>query len=718
MQIRPVGSADEITEYLDRADAVALLVARLSKSSRLALSLFALTETTSMSLAELKGALVLLGAEPTAAIGRLLELGLMAIEPGADFGPVEDFHVAIARAKSAEAELRIHPSVPRAVRTVRPEGKLPRVAGPVNQVREADGLEPILRLGALWQRVGAEPLRQTRQETLYKRDQERIERDPVLISPITDSLGPLPHSGKFWLAVARHVGLVKPDPMGGRLLAAPPEFWTDNGVHLPQMIATAWMAEQSWQERTGPAPVPTAAEPALRYLRSAVLLWLATLGESEWAALDEVAEHLKRRWPAPAPVSFSNDLAAGALRPLRGRARVRAGEESAPGALTLLGPLLLGAAYPLGLVRAAEERASGRRVVQLTPLGRYVLALGPAPPPRAAFEHFLLVQPNFEMIAYRQGLTPQLVGRLSQFAWWSQIGAALELKLTRESIGQGLDLGLTPESILEVLTRHSARPMPPGVIDAVRTWAGHHQRVIYYAAATLIEFGSQLDRDDALRFWPASESAAPIAVAERLLLVEDERSVPFDRLRLAGSRDYRRPPELCVTIEPDGVTLAVDPARSDLLVDAELARFAEPLPAQEPLAGQSAGAASRRFIVTPASLRRAISRGMSPVQFADWYRHRSGGEVPPAVRLLLLPKTSRVPPIEATRTVVLKVSSVELLDGLLQHPATSPWLGERLGPTSVTLPDDRLEPLQEALKELGINLAAGRSDSGLGPNRA
>ena len=88
-------------------------------------------------------------------------------------------------------------------------------------------------------------------------------------------------------------------------------------------------------------------------------------------------------------------------------------------------------------------------MVQLTPLGRYVLAAGPTPPPRPTFEQFLFVQPNFEVIAYRQGLTPQLVGRLSRFAWWTQIGAALELKLTRESIVLGLDGGLTPESMLD-----------------------------------------------------------------------------------------------------------------------------------------------------------------------------------------------------------------------------------------------------------------------------
>src|SRR5262249_17858244 len=160
-------------------------------------------------------------------------------------------------------------------------------------------------------------------------------------------------------------------------------------------------------------------------------------------------------------------------------------------------------------------------------------------------------QPNYEVIAYRQGLTPPLVGRLSRFVRWSQIGAALELKLTRESVLLGLDGGLTAESMLETLSRHSQKPVPPVVVDAVRTWASRRERVTYYAAATLMEFGSRAERDQALKSWPESDSEPPTAVADRFLLVGDERTIPFDRFRLTGARDYRRPPEVCVTIDAD-----------------------------------------------------------------------------------------------------------------------------------------------------------------------
>jgi hypothetical protein len=720
-RIRPAGTAEELTEHLDHPSSVEALTTRLPIGSRLALSLFVVTETTAVPVAGLAHALEVLGTDPATALVPLLELGLMAIEPNAELGPVDDFAAALARPAAARVHVVVHPAVRRAIRAARPEGRLTAAEGAVGQVRESDGLEPILRLGALWQRAGAEPIRQTQQGTIYKRDRERVMEDPVLSGPVADAMTTLPDLAGLWLALACRVGLVEPDASGQRLMAASPEFWSDNAVHLPQMIATGWLSLGAWQEAGAP-PAPDdaeACEPALPYLRPALFLWLATLGESEWAALDDLAGHLAFRSPAwdrltiahtpgVAVDGLGSPGAAGpARRAVPPRGRPRAAPEP-PRGVGLLESILLGAAYPLGLVRAGEERGTGRRVVQLTPLGRYILAAGPTPPPRPAFEQFLFVQPNFEVIAYRQGLTPQLVGRLSRFAWWAQVGAALELRLTRDSILFGLEGGLSPQAMLELLKRHSQRALPSGVVDAVRTWATHRERVTYYAAAILLEFGSGAERDLTLESWPRDDGDAnrepPIAVADRFLLMEEERAIPFDRFRMAGSRDYRRPPEVCVSVEPDGISMALDPSRSDLMVDAELGRFAD----ERPGTARAAESARRQFVVTAASLRRGMERGITPQELDDWYRRRTGREIPPAVRLLLAsfpsPSGTRLPALEPARMLVLRLPDAGLLDGLLQHPATSPWLGDRLGPTAVVVSDDHLDPLRMALKELGITL--------------
>jgi hypothetical protein len=332
-----------------------------------------------------------------------------------------------------------------------------------------------------------------------------------------------------------------------------------------------------------------------------------------------------------------------------------------------------------------------------------VLALGPPPPPRPSFEHFLFVQPNFEVIAYRQGLTPSLIGQFSRFARWSQVGAALELKLTPESIYQGLEGGLTPQAILDHLARHSQRPLHTGVAEAVRTWASRRERVTYHASATLMEFASRGERDQGLASWPATSPSAPVPISDRFLLVEDEATIPFQRFRLAGARDYRRASEPCLEVEADGVTITLDLARSDLLVDAELSRFADEQPPASGH-GESSAGPRRRFVVSAASLARAAENGLGMPYLSLWYDKRTNAEMPPAVRLLLLAQTAKVPPLETSRPLLLHTPSADLLDGLTQYPATAPLLGDRLGPTTIVVPEESRDALKRALAELGLVL--------------
>ena len=153
----------------------------------MALSLFALTDSLVWPLVGMRHTLSTLGIEPAAAVLQLLECGLVALDAGADQPPIDDLPRLISQEPTASLKLRVHPSAPQGVRVTRPEGELVPAAGPVGQVRESDGLEPTIKLAALWQRVGVEPLRQTQQGTLYKRDHERLQEDPVLAGPISDA---------------------------------------------------------------------------------------------------------------------------------------------------------------------------------------------------------------------------------------------------------------------------------------------------------------------------------------------------------------------------------------------------------------------------------------------------------------------------------------------------------------------------------------------------
>lgn len=630
------------------------------------LGLLALTESTAWPRASASLALELLGFEAAESLEALESLGL----------------IVSATDEGGTTRVFAHPGVVAGRDLPGPRGEAPASIASAHQVREADGLEFILRLASLWQRLGDGPLRQTQQGTLYKRDRERLEEDPGLAGPLADALAPLPDLLPLLLGLARRVGLVALAPGGERLDPAPADYWAEHGVHLPHMLASAWLGLSSWDEARGAQESESAASWSLAMLRPVVLLWLGAMPPGHWVALEDLVEHLRGTSPG-----WSRLLVAS-LGPAA---------EPEP----LLASLLLGPAYQLGLVRAAEEGGSGRRVAQLTELGRYVLGVGPHPQPRPDFPQFLFVQPNFQVIAYRQGLSPGVIGQLARFARWTNIGAALELELTAASVYRGLEGGLTAEAMLERLERHSARALPPSVIEAVRTWSARRDRVTFHASATLVEFISPEALEEALGDWPNHASGPPIRVAPRVLLVEDDRSIPFARFRLAASRDYRRPAEACVQVEADGLTLTLDPNLSDLLIDAELARFTEERdtsPRDE---------MRRRFVVSRSSLSRALDDGITPSVLARWFERRVGGPISPAMRLLLHASQPKAAALVASRPIVLTAPSADLLDGLWQHPDTRPYLDERLGPTSAVVMPGALEGLRRVLGRLGLALELG-----------
>lgn len=716
---RPSTMAAELTEQLDSPSVVSAHVAKLGAGARTALSLYALTETTSWPYQGLAHSLTTLGVDAPIAVLELLDQGLLALDAGtgsaagglAEPPSIDDFARWIGRA-GGSLVLRVHPSVPQAVRATRPEGELKFHSGPVASIRESDGLEPVLRLGALWQRVGTEPLRQTQHGALYKRDHERLEEDLVISGSIDDVTGPLAGMPSLWLSLARRVGMIKLDPADDSLFAAGPEFWAENALHLPQMLATSWLGLRVWREWEQPSEADPETGLPVAFLRPAVLLWLSRLDDDQWAALDDLAEHLTAKYPEWDRLTFRPEdeaVAPAGRRPPGSRGKP--GGTMARGARgqRILSALLLGSGYAFGLIRAAETKDDGRTVVQLTALGKYVLAMGPPPPPRPSFERFLFVQPNLEIIAYRQGLTPRLVGQLSRFAWWTKIGAAMELKLTQQSILLGLEGGLTPAQMLEVLTRHSQRGLPTVVSDAIGRWASRREQITFYAAATLIEFTSPEERDQALALWQADDPQSFTSVADRFLLVENAQRIPTDRIRTSGARDYRHPPDRCVAVEEDGITLSLDASRSDLLIDAELSRIADEQSASRPPRG-TAVPGDRKYLVSAASLARAAELGITPTQIADWFVRRTGTGPPPAVKLLMRSISPTPTLLKSRRMIVLSTPSEELLDGLLQHPATRPHLGDRLGPTAVAVPSDRLEMMREVLKSLKIELEIDRAD--------
>ena len=419
--------AADLTEQLDSAAAVSARSPSLGDRRRgLALSLFGLTETHGLAAA--RGWPMpsrpwgRAGGRPSSSCSSVgsRPRRRRAPTPGlADQPPIDDFAAAGSSTGRAPCVLRVHPRCPRPSALTRPEGELP--AATARWARSANPTAWSRSSG--WRRSGSgsassRSARPSRAPSTSATS-ERLEEDPVLAGPIDDALEPLAgHAGA--LAGAGPPG--RPDRarpaddrlVGGRagILGRERDAPAPDDRHE---LAGPARAGGNGTARRGPISTSACRSP---FLRPAVLLWLAMpgrrpvgrprrpgraphgaanpewdrlsfQGEPESAAPPYAVPPVGRGKAGPAIVARGEGPAGTRLAAPRGGLRLRAGP------------------------RGREQGTTGARVVQLTPLGRYVLAMGPPPPPRPAFEHFLFVQPNLEVIAYRQGLTPQLIGRLS-----------------------------------------------------------------------------------------------------------------------------------------------------------------------------------------------------------------------------------------------------------------------------------------------------------------
>ena len=574
------------------------------------------------------------------------------------------FDAWLAASGGLPARVFVHPTV--AGRSASLPTGLPPMPGEPNAAltpRVADGLDWPLRLAVAWQRVDAGPLRLTQGNTLFRRDQTRLQADELLTAPAPDQLLPVADPGLLALFWAHAAGLLT--LAGGELRAGSfPAGW---GPSFTDTLADLWAAlplVEGWDPLVGYALSDTGLSPAPTAGLLAVLL-LAQTPPGEWVRCAPVAEWLWEHHP-----SWS-----GALPPDHQKTGGRGWVEA----------FLLGVAYPLRLVEAAN--ADGW-VVRLTDLGRHLFAGGPAPVTQPPFPQTLMVQPNAEILAYRQGLTPALIGRLSRFAGWKALGPACTLELTAENTYRGLEGGLTLAGVVQTLNQHGVRPVPPAVADLLGRWANKRERISVYPAATLVEFQTPADLEMAL-----ARGVVSVRVTDRIGLTDDGREPDFQNLRLTGNRDYEAKPQRCLSVGPDGVTLTVDPVHADLVLEAEIGKVADPL------AGSPPGV--RRFLLTPESVRRGVAAfGLSELD--TWFLTRTGEPLTPAGRLFAV--GGAVPPPTVGRLLVVRVPSAAIADGLTQWPATAALLGERLGPTAVVVTEDRLEELRAVLAGIGVTL--------------
>ena len=656
---------DKAVATLGNPPVVDRRIKELSAPSRKLLALIGLSRQPRWKVGHLITLLAALGhSEGFTPVQEALEAGLLYPDPDGNPDEIDDFAAWLGQGGTLQATVFAHPPV--AARARGEDLELPKLEKAAEassgQVRVADGLEWPLRLAAVWQQVEAAPLRLTQTNTLFKRDQTRLQSDEVLNSPTGDSLAPITEPGILALLWAKAAGLL--DVADGELRAGPfPAEWEAELVPVLTDLFASLPCMEAWDPLGG----YSLGDDGLSAFPSAALL--ALLLARDWVEPDAVAAWLWEHhpsWAGTLPKEAEKDR----------------GTRWAAG-------FLLGVAFPLRLVEAAATGDGWS--VRLSDFGRHLLVGQPEPKSPPGFPQTLLVQPNAEILAYRQGLTPGLIGTLSRFARWKGIGPACTLELNPEQTYRGLESGLTLPMIHQTLARHGSRPMPPSVADLLQRWADKRERITVFSSAVLVEFPTAADLDAAV-----ARGIVSIRLTDRIGMSAEGAEPGLSQLRIIGNRDYEAKPIRCVTVADDGVTLTVDAAQADLLFEAEIGRYAEPLHSEVP--------SIRRFRLSPQSLRRASEMGLSMAEIDAWFVDRSGAPLSPAGRLFLL--GSQLPPPTASHRLVVRFATAEIADGVMQWPETRHLVAERLGPTALVIEEDQTEAFRQALADVGIGLAS------------
>lgn len=532
---------------------------------------------------------------------------------------------------------------------------------PLGGAIEGDGFDIPCRLAVLWQLAGEAPVRLTQAGEFYRRDSDRLRQLPALSIDDDPTAAALPDYPGFLVDLARAMGILAcqdTDLVPGTF----PGEWKSGTYAMLESCYRSLFEVRAWTPRDGWKPDPEKANPFPSAELLALLL-LAELPASAWVRSIDIENWIHRHHP----------YWKGAQRPAR--------------AAPWLEAWLAGVAQPLRLVEMARLglSESDGRAVRLTSIGRWLTRQGPQPGEPPNYPQAMVVQPNLEILVYRQALTPVLLCRLTQIGAWKSVGNACVLQLDKDTVYRGLESGESLEDIKTLLENHSGRQLPGSVMDQLKTWAGRRERLTVFPAATLLEFASDTDLDDAL-----ARGMPILRVGARFAVLLDE-TLGYKHVRIAGNRDYGLPPEPCLVVGDDGVTLTVDVGRSDLLLEIELPMLTDPV------------APGERGIVrlTPASLQRATDAGWTNDDIARWFLRRAGHGLTAAGRALLTAHTATG---TLEKRLVLSLSSSDVLDGLMQWPPTAACLGERLGPCTVVVPSDKVGGLATGLKQLGLEI--------------
>ncbi len=289
----------------------------------------------------------------------------------------------------------------------------------------------------------------------------------------------------------------------------------------------------------------------------------------------------------------------------------------------------------------------------------------------------LVVQPNFEVLAYLDRLDAEAVAALACATVTRLDAHTATFVLDRWSVNRALDLGRDlgwdVDGVIAGLRAH-AGALNESVERAIRDWAAQRERLRVTMEARLVEYPDAAGRDAGLSRLPGAR-----AVGERFALLAPSTKTP-ERER----HRYTEPPERHLVIDRSG-TLRID-GRLDLAGRVVVHALTRSGP-------------RGRLVFDP----EAIRAGPLPGGWRDVLKVRLARPAPPNVDALLRAWSGDGPrPVLESVTLFRHPKA----SAWAQHPRVAPHLGAALNDTTYLVAPESVGPLTQELQALGVTLDA------------
>lgn len=514
------------------------------------------------------------------------------------------------------------------------------------------------------------------------------EQDPMM-PPAVESL---------YYEILRGLGAIDADTDGGAIdLAAVEKSLRQSAVVQSWHWARAWIHARLWQDGIGVVPDRNKRDESARielekmiHARE-VLVWAlcrVAHGSNDWLDLETFLGDL---WSAMGEDTISFYWNEYTWRPNFASAKVKAdttGDKARRRAYWLdregmwASNAIMGTLFWLGLVERGQSGsgAKERSCFRLTDVGKTVLGAPESPLVESAHDaHFLMIQPNHEVVAYLDAADASAVWPLAQMARRdsSTAGLVQTFTLTRDSIYQALESGLHLDEIQRFLTEHSKTGLPANVAHSLNEWGKRRESLVLRTNVSLGISSSEADKT-----FQGFANARPIG--DKCVLLPASAGRGQKKLRVLNHDDL---PKRIWRVNEEGAVTVTGEAESVTL--ARLAQFAD--------------LDEQNWHITAASVRRARERGIPAEQILGWLSEHVIDDLPPIMETAIRNWSS---PARAFlgNLVMLQIAQPQAIAAILASQRLRRFLLEHVPPNWFIVQAEHRVELEQALTELGFSM--------------